>query len=97
MDALTYANSLTIDVHSDWRLPNVTELESLINAEEADSAVWLNLPAQGFSSVQAGYYWSATTYAPFTTDAWRVYMGNGKVSISAKTNSNYVLAVRSGQ
>jgi len=29
-------------VAGDWRLPNVNELESLVNAGEADQAAWLN-------------------------------------------------------
>ncbi|KJU82664.1 secreted protein containing DUF1566 [Candidatus Magnetobacterium bavaricum] len=28
--------------HSDWRLPNINELESLLNAEQANTATWLN-------------------------------------------------------
>jgi len=42
--------------HKDWRLPNVNELESLINSGEANTANWLN--SQGFSNVQSNYYWS---------------------------------------
>jgi len=54
----------------DWRLPNVNELESLINSVEANSANWLN--TQGFSNVQSDYYWSSTTNASSTDYAWVV-------------------------
>ena len=73
----------------------MNELESLINAGETDTAAWLN--GQGFTDVQAVYYWSSTTYAPFTAHAWYVSMINGHVINNNKTSSNYVLAVRSGQ
>lgn len=94
-NALTYANGLELGGHSDWRLPNVNELESLINAGEADSAAWMN--GQGFSGVQANLYWSSTTYAPFPTYAWYVYMPDGNVNNDWKGVEWYVMAVRAGQ
>ena len=59
--------------YKDWRPPNVKELESLINASEANTAAWLN--TQGFSNVQPEYYWSSSEYAA-NTDlyAWAVPM-----------------------
>ena len=45
--------------YTDWRLPNVNELESLINAEQSNSATWLI--GEGFTNVDSDYYWSATT------------------------------------
>ena len=94
-NALTYANDLSLGGHSDWRLPNVNELESLTNAGDEDNSSWLG--GQGFSNVQVSYYWSSTTYAPPTANAWNVGMSNGVVHYGNKTVNNYVLAVRSGQ
>ena len=78
-----------------WRLPNVKELESLVNSGPSNTATWLN--TQGFSGVQSGHYWYSTTYAPATGDAWYVNMHDGHVYWSHKSNDYYIWPVRSGQ
>jgi len=93
--ALTSANSLTLCGFSDWRLPNVHELESLVNAGSNFVAVnYLN--AQGFSNVLGAPYWTSTTYAGDTTAAWRVGLDAGAVEVFDKVGNNYVLPVRAG-
>jgi hypothetical protein len=81
--------------HKDWRLPNVNELESLINSGETNTANWLN--SQGFSNVQFDHYWSSTADAYSTDSAWVVYMWYGGVGYDYKSGSSYVWPVRSGQ
>jgi hypothetical protein len=78
-----------------WRLPNVKELESLMNSGESSVAAWLK--TQGFNNVQSGYYWSSTTYAPSTSDAWYVSLSDGHTYWGNKVASYYVWPVRSGR
>ena len=60
-DALTAANNLSACGHSDWRLPNWNEFRSLANYGQQSLSDWLNNPAQGFTGVTGGFYWSSTT------------------------------------
>ena len=86
--------------YTDWTLPNINELESLYNSGVPNSATWLNV--QGFVNVQSNdYYWSSTTYAGLTDQAWIVGMANGEVygivesyRYGKKSYENYVWPVR---
>jgi probable HAF family extracellular repeat protein len=93
--AVDYSNNLNLCGYSDWRLLNVNELESLLNADETDMNAWLS--AEGFTSEQSCGYWSSTTVAGTTDAAW-TYIENGPVLAAAKDYSNfYVWPVRAGQ
>jgi hypothetical protein len=83
-EAKTYAESLG----DGWKLPTRLELESLLNLDNYDPA------SSAPIDIVAGYYWSATTYAPSTTLAWGVVFSYGVVSSLSKTSSVYVRCVR---
>jgi len=96
--ALDYVKCLNTNRYlgkSDWRLPNRNELASLVNHGQSDSAIWLN--TQGFSNVQAGSYWSSSTYAYTPRNAWGVNMQDGAETPFAKKHDINVWPVRSGQ
>jgi hypothetical protein len=79
-----------------WRLPNVKELQSLIDFGQYNPA----LPAvHPFSGVQFAYYWSSSTYAITPSYAWYVGLGIGNVVYSGVKSGNvfYVWPVRGGQ
>ncbi|MEO5376692.1 MAG: DUF1566 domain-containing protein [Magnetococcus sp. DMHC-6] len=81
-------------VAGNWRLPSKKELMSIIDVQRTSPALPLGYP---FSSVQTNHYWSSTTYAYSTSNAWFVYLRYGVVSYDDKTTSNYVWPVRGGQ
>jgi hypothetical protein len=89
------AAALSTGDHTDWRLPNVRELESLLDMSQ-DSPC---LPsAHAFTNVGTGnIYWTSTTYAGATGMAWCIDLTDGAILTAAKTTAHYVLPVRSTQ
>jgi len=91
-NALDYANTAVIAKLDDWRLPNVNELESLLNYSRA-SDTWLE--SLGFVNIIDSYYWTSTTYLSNTSYAYSVDMELGYcVTTRLKTQGGYVLLVR---
>lgn len=82
-----------------WRLPSVHELASLIDPDVSSPGPTLPL-GHPFTNVQSDVlsngYWSATTNAHFTTNAWFVNFGNGLVRSNGKSTHYSVWCVRGG-
>lgn len=70
---------------SDWRVPNVRELESLTHMGWHSPAL---PPRHPFKAVQE-YYWTSTTSTFEPTYAWVLYMVDGAVGVGFKGNSNF--------
>ncbi|MBI5096680.1 MAG: DUF1566 domain-containing protein [Nitrospirae bacterium] len=51
----------------------------------------------GWANVQSNNYWSSTSNANNTNNAWIVNMWNGNMNANNKSNNNYVWPVRSGE
>jgi hypothetical protein len=74
---------------SDWRIPTIIELTSVVDHRRIDPAINTNY----FSNMQLTRYWTSHASAP-----WVVYMGNGYVVDDGNRENGYhVLAVRSGK
>lgn len=74
----------------DWRLPNINELESLVDCSASDPAL---SKAHPFMAVQ-DVYWSSST-SLFEPDwAWALYMSKGAIGVGQKQHARfYVWAV----
>ena len=89
----TAANSASHRGQADWRLPNRTELESLVQINAVSPAI----DGTYFPATPSNWYWTSTTFAPDPADAWNVAFNNGYAFAHNKTNTNHVRLVRSGQ
>lgn len=87
---VSWASNLNFAGFTDWRLPNVNELVSLINWGTTNPCLWSGV----FTGVAASSYFTSTTYSGGTTNAWIVSMVSGAVTLLAKTDSKPVVAVR---
>jgi hypothetical protein len=79
---------------SDWRLPNVRELYSLVDYGEYDPALPDGHPFTGVQTVDG--YWSSTSHADETVVAWVVFLLSGRVDRSTKEYTRFVWPVRGG-
>jgi Protein of unknown function (DUF1566) len=109
-NALAAANALASgscgltdgSVAGDWRLPNVKELQSLIDfgffnpalSNAAGTGQWTE--GDAFSGVRSAAYWSSTTLAGSPGDAWDVLLGFGSTLAVGKDATFLVWPVRGG-
>ena len=92
-EAINHCETLTLDTHDDWRLPNVNELKTLVDRSKRNPAIRGNV----FEYVQSSYYWSSTSYVGDEPTAWFVHFYYGFVGWNGKYDNIYVRYVRDGQ
>ena len=78
-DAVKFCREFKLDGHTDWRLPKITEIQSLVTWRMWRPAIpntvgtWRGLDGDPFLGVQLGFdvdYWARPTHAGFDDGAW---------------------------
>ncbi len=91
--AIAYCEGLDLAGFDDWRLPNVRELESLVDYSRYNPTI----DAAAFPDTALTDYWSSTNMADYPTRAWFVNFFNGYGGSNYKSFAYHVRAVRGGQ
>lgn len=91
-NAITACEGLTYATYSDWRLPNIKELVSIVDLSRQNPSINTTY----FLNTQGSNYWSSTTYMPNTVDAWIMNFASGNIANQYKVNPIYVRCVRGG-
>jgi len=90
-EALQYCAGLDVAGYTDWRLPSVVELVSIVDTGTYNPSI-NDLFFPGTPAV--GFYWSSTPFAGDATNAWGVYFNNGYSDYNNASTAYSVRCVR---
>lgn len=91
-DVCEALNTSTYGGYTDWRLPTLDELESIVDFGQDSPAI-----NTLFQNTSSGNYWSSNAYVVNTDNAWYVNFNYGLTIANIKISGNFVRCVRSGQ
>jgi hypothetical protein len=90
-EANQYGEELVFGGYSDWRLPSIDELFSIIDYSRYGPAIDPVFDCRSYD------YWSSSTCVDYPLDAWLVGFYSGLVGANFKTSYNaFVRCVRGG-
>jgi hypothetical protein len=90
--AKAYCEGLELDGYSDWRLPEIEALQTIVNYTMYSPAL-----STIFNPRRSNHYWSSSTYVYYPDSAWVVGFSGGNVYPDWKSDgSNYVRCMRGG-
>ncbi len=92
--AETLNNETGYATFTDWRVPNIKELKSIVEMQCIQPSINSTIfPV----TINTGWYWSSSPYAGLGSYAWGVYFYVGNDGTLKKSLDHYVRLVRVGQ
>ena len=88
--AKKYCENLKIGGYTDWRLPHIDELMSIVNKNHYAPAI----DTEAFPDTKSDYYWSNTSQKKDFTKVWLVFFYYGYDYYYYKNNIGYCRCVR---
>lgn len=97
--ALSGCENLTLAGHTDWRLPNIKELESIVADDRDHPAINKTFfPMTLTTQYNLFSFWSSTANASNTHYFWKVHFATGALTnTSADEEGNAYRCVRGGE
>jgi hypothetical protein len=91
--AKDYCETLVLGQKDDWRLPNIKELQSIVDIKSYKPAI-----KKEFKNISIrGYYWSSTVDISSDGYAWNVDFNYGHTLKDSMLNELYVRCVRGSE
>ena len=86
-DSVDYCESLTLNTFSDWRLPTINELKTIIDYSENNPSI-----NSLFSEISLEDYWSSTVVVGTSSNIWLVSFGaeGGKIYNQKSRSLKYI-------
>ncbi len=91
-NAFLYADTLSFAGISEWRIPNIKELQSINNEKLSNPSIDTTF----FKVVNNKKYWSSTTLPNQVAEAWYLNSRFGITTYDLKTARDYVICVSNG-
>ncbi len=91
-NAIKYCEDLNFAGYSDWRLPNINELLSIVDRSKYDPAI-----NGAFKNINLNDYLSSSSFPNNIYNVWIVDFSVGSINRGYKSHSNSVRCVRAGE
>lgn len=86
--AIEYCQNLNFAGYSDWRVPNLEELKSIVDKNNPSKI------KSEFKNTASYFYWSSTPGADYSSTAWYIFFYSGNEYYSDKSGNGNVRCVR---
>lgn len=92
-DAAKYCKNLRLAGYNTWRVPNIEELESIVDNTRMEPALIKTFKNQYSKVWKQSYYWSSTTCARNDKKAWFIGFKMGGNAIAPKKAKRFVRCI----